>query len=135
LEIRLAAEEKRALSDLEKQFEEKVQAEEKIFRESQRSLARVQLDETMREVERMEREHKMRLEAMGEDLLREGERYKQSLNAKVRHLTSLQILRHLNSSCRCSSSCSCCSSSSCCCCWWWSDEEGAGDAGKEYSRD
>jgi hypothetical protein len=31
LEIRLAAEEKRALSDLEKQFEEKVQAEEKIF--------------------------------------------------------------------------------------------------------
>jgi hypothetical protein len=84
LEIRLVAEEKRALSDLERQFEEKVQAEEKLQRENQRNLARVQLDETMREVEKMDREHKLRLEAMAEDLLREGERYKQNLNAKVR---------------------------------------------------
>jgi hypothetical protein len=83
LEFRLAAEEKQTLVMIEKQFEEKVQIEEKAFRENQRNLARVQLEETMREVEKMEREHKMRLEHLTEDLARECEKYKQSLSMKV----------------------------------------------------
>lgn len=83
LETRLAAEEKKTLQDLEKQFEEKVLLEEKMLRENQRNMARVQLDETMREVERMEREHKLRMDALTDEYLREGEKYKHSLSLKV----------------------------------------------------
>ncbi len=83
LELKLALDEKKALADLQKQFEERVQSEERAFKEAQRNQARLQLDETIREIENMEREHKVKMEQLSDDYQREAERYKQGLNKKV----------------------------------------------------
>lgn len=94
-ELKLASDEKRALSEVHKQFEEKIQEEEKLFRENQRNLTKNQLDETIREVENLERAHKIKLQHMNEDNLHELERYKHELNLRVIFLSYL-ILSFLN---------------------------------------
>jgi hypothetical protein len=83
LQLHFASEERKAKIELHKLFQEKLQAEEKALKDHLRSDARLKLDEVVQEVEGMEREHKMRMNHLNEDLTKELEKYQTMLQRQV----------------------------------------------------
>ena len=84
VEQQLAAEERRARGDLQRLFEDKLAAEERLHKENVRAGARSRMDHAVRDVEAMEAEHKGRLERLREELAGDLEKYKTHLSRKVR---------------------------------------------------
>jgi len=83
VEMQLQADERKAKADLVKLFEDKLSAAERAGREEQRAGVRARLDDAMREVEGMEREHKVKIQQMQEDLTKELEKHRARVNSKV----------------------------------------------------
>ena len=84
------------LTEIQKQFDDKLKEEEKILRENIRNQTKNQLEETIREVENIERVHKIKLQQIIEDNHFDLEKYKQELNLRVNLFLFLSFYYYFN---------------------------------------